>query len=173
MPDAVPARFQRTHASAPDDLPNVVEAAIAAKTDEPASASLQKAYQSLVGALLYCSTQARPDCAFAVGMLCRAMGCPTPALLDATHRVLAYLHHHRDVGLRYALCPDPCTAIAIPTGPPVTRRQDGSSFTAAPPFPGPPRSRPRPSPCRRAKRRLLQRRRPPKRPFTCGLFSTS
>eukprot|EP00965_Chrysotila_dentata_P242065 6204669-Pleurochrysis_carterae.AAC.1 len=35
------------------------------------------------------------------------MGCPTPALLDAALRVLAYLHHHKHIGLRYELCPDP------------------------------------------------------------------
>eukprot|EP00965_Chrysotila_dentata_P120562 3987068-Pleurochrysis_carterae.AAC.1 len=34
------------------------------------------------------------------------MGCPTPSLLSAAQRVLAYLHHHRHVGLRYELCPD-------------------------------------------------------------------
>eukprot|EP00965_Chrysotila_dentata_P094817 3135863-Pleurochrysis_carterae.AAC.1 len=31
-------------------------------------------------------------------MLCRVMGCPTPELLLAAHRVLAYLHHHKNVG---------------------------------------------------------------------------
>eukprot|EP00965_Chrysotila_dentata_P105403 3481050-Pleurochrysis_carterae.AAC.1 len=35
------------------------------------------------------------------------MGCPTPALLDAARRVLAYLYHHQEVGLRYELCPQP------------------------------------------------------------------
>eukprot|EP00965_Chrysotila_dentata_P019617 651623-Pleurochrysis_carterae.AAC.1 len=34
------------------------------------------------------------------------MGCPTPCLLDAARRVLAYLHHRKHVGLRYELCPD-------------------------------------------------------------------
>eukprot|EP00965_Chrysotila_dentata_P103169 3406205-Pleurochrysis_carterae.AAC.1 len=47
---------------------------------------------SLVGALLYCSTQMRPDVAYAVGMLCRAMSCPTSALLDDARRVLKYLY---------------------------------------------------------------------------------
>eukprot|EP00965_Chrysotila_dentata_P089162 2944299-Pleurochrysis_carterae.AAC.1 len=57
---------------------------------------------SLVGALLYCSTQTRPDVAYAVGMLCRAMSCPTALLLTSARRVLMYLYHHRDVCLRYA-----------------------------------------------------------------------
>eukprot|EP00965_Chrysotila_dentata_P180770 5966837-Pleurochrysis_carterae.AAC.1 len=34
------------------------------------------------------------------------MGCPKPCLLDAARRVLAYLHHHKHVGLRYELCTD-------------------------------------------------------------------
>eukprot|EP00966_Prymnesium_polylepis_P032659 759703-Prymnesium_polylepis.1 len=33
---------------------------------------LLKRYQSIVGGLHYCSTNTRPDIAFAVGMLCRA-----------------------------------------------------------------------------------------------------
>eukprot|EP00965_Chrysotila_dentata_P235981 6201074-Pleurochrysis_carterae.AAC.1 len=53
-------------------------------------------------ALLYCSTQTRPDIAFAVGMLCRAMSCPTAQLLTDARRVLKSLYHHRSVGLRYA-----------------------------------------------------------------------
>ena len=43
----------------------------------------------------------RPDVAYSVGMLCRAMGKPTPELYIDALRVLYYLHHHRDVGLRY------------------------------------------------------------------------
>ena len=42
------------------------------------------------------------DIAFAVGMLCRAMSCPTPCLLEAAERVLAYLIRNKHVGLRYA-----------------------------------------------------------------------
>eukprot|EP00965_Chrysotila_dentata_P063512 2104715-Pleurochrysis_carterae.AAC.1 len=31
------------------------------------------------------------------------MSCPTSALLDDARRVLMYLYHHRDVGLRYVV----------------------------------------------------------------------
>jgi len=59
-------------------------------------------YQSLVGALLYCATNTRPDIAYALGQLCRAMSCPTEDLLVAAHRVLLYLYYSRDLGLRYS-----------------------------------------------------------------------
>ena len=39
--------------------------------------------------------------AFAVGMLARAMGKPTPQLYSAALRVLYYLDHHKHVGLRF------------------------------------------------------------------------
>lgn len=58
-------------------------------------------YQSLVGALLYAATNTRPDIAFAVGHLCRAMGKPTPELHSAALRVLEYLYRTREVGLTY------------------------------------------------------------------------
>ena len=34
-------------------------------------------------------------------MLCRAMGRPTPELLDAALRILGYLYRNRHIGLRY------------------------------------------------------------------------
>ena len=85
---------------ADESLPELVRAA----TDQEASdvpADLLKAYQSLVGALLYCAVNTRPDVAHAVGLLCRAMGKPTPELYGAALRVLFYLHCFRDIGLRY------------------------------------------------------------------------
>eukprot|EP00965_Chrysotila_dentata_P160292 5292957-Pleurochrysis_carterae.AAC.1 len=103
-PDGVPASFHKSQAPASDDLPSLVEAALAAKADGRATPQdLRTSYQSLVGALLYCSTQTRPDVAYAVGMLCRAMSCPTTDLMNAARRVLYYLSHHRHVGLRYAV----------------------------------------------------------------------
>ena len=57
--------------------------------------------QSLISSLLHCTVNTRPDVAFAVGYLYRAMGRPTPELYEAALRVLFYLHHHRHAGLRY------------------------------------------------------------------------
>ena len=68
-------------------------------------AKLLTSYQSLVGALLYCATNTRPDVAYSVGMLCRAMARPTPDLLDDAHIVLEYLYRTRTLGLRY-VCSD-------------------------------------------------------------------
>ena len=62
---------------------------------------LLKDYQSLIGFLLYCAVNMRPDVAFSIGLLCRAMSRPTPELYETALRVLCYLHHHRHVGLRY------------------------------------------------------------------------
>jgi hypothetical protein len=71
--------------------------------DPPDSAWLtqQTRYRSLVGALLYCATNTRPDIAYAVGMLCRCMSRPTDDLMCDAMRVLHYLCLSRDLGLRY------------------------------------------------------------------------
>ena len=74
---------------------------------DPVDPSLLKKYQSLVGALLYCSTQTRPDVAFSVGYLCRAMAKPTNECYQDALRVLMYLDKHEDVGLRYCASSTP------------------------------------------------------------------
>ncbi len=56
---------------------------------------------SLLGSLLYASVWTRPDIAYPVGILYRAIGSPTSILFDAALRVLAYLGRHKSVGLRY------------------------------------------------------------------------
>eukprot|EP00965_Chrysotila_dentata_P081070 2676272-Pleurochrysis_carterae.AAC.3 len=99
LPGGIPATFYCNHAPAGDDFPKFVDAAIAAKEAGLApDDGIKNLYQSLVGALLYCSTQTRPDVAYAVGMLCRTMSCPTQDMLDSAYRVLYYLSHHRAVG---------------------------------------------------------------------------
>jgi hypothetical protein len=82
------------------DIRQHVADALVQRGDE-IDADLLKAYQSLCGALLYCAVNTRPDVAYSVGMLCRAMGKPTPQLYRDALRVLYYLHHHRGVGLHY------------------------------------------------------------------------
>jgi hypothetical protein len=64
-------------------------------------ADLLKQYQSLVGSLIYCATHTRPDVAYSVGMLCRAMAFPNLKLLRHAERVLCYLIATRRLGLRY------------------------------------------------------------------------
>ena len=100
FPDGMPSDLKRTSVPCLPDLPQLVLEAV--DSTDVVDPELQKTYQSLVGALLYCATNTRPDIAFSVGMLCRAMGRPTPELLTAAQRVLAYLIRNRDVGLRYA-----------------------------------------------------------------------
>ena len=63
-------------------------------------AKLLKRYQSLVGALLYCAGNTRPDVSYSVGMLCRVMSRPTPEMYDEALRVLGYLYRTRELGLR-------------------------------------------------------------------------
>ena len=60
-----------------------------------------KQYQSIVGALLYCATNTRPDICYAVGMLCRAMSKPTDELYSAALQVLYYLYRTKELGLTY------------------------------------------------------------------------
>lgn len=80
-------------------LPQHVADALA-QTDDVDPELITK-YRSLVGALLYCSTNTRPDVAYTVDMLSRALGKPTPDLLEGAYRCLRYLHHTRDIGLRF------------------------------------------------------------------------
>ena len=99
FPDGVPGEFQPTRTPADTDLAQLVADAL---VDEGVrrSADIQR-YQSIVGALLYASVNTRPDVAYAVGMLCRAMSRPTPELQAAALRVLGYLYRTRELGLRY------------------------------------------------------------------------
>eukprot|EP00966_Prymnesium_polylepis_P264788 6116869-Prymnesium_polylepis.1 len=85
---------------ADSELPKMVLSAVEQNAADIDS-RLLKDYQSLCGALLYCAVNTHPDVTFAVGMLCRAMGKPTPELYLQALRVLYYLHHHQHVGLRY------------------------------------------------------------------------
>ena len=60
------------------------------------SEDVRTRYQSLVGALLYCSGNTRPDVALTVGLLCRAMAYADETLYGEALRVLHYLVRHCD-----------------------------------------------------------------------------
>ena len=99
LPQGVPVSVQCNQTPCDDTLPQLISDAVASKsTPDPA---ILAEYQSIVGALNYCATHTRPDVAYSVGMLSRAMAYPTPELLARAQRVLAYLYRTRDLGLRY------------------------------------------------------------------------
>ena len=102
FPDGLPSQYQTNRVPAGKSLESHVHAATDAKlAGATVCPRLLTRYQSLVGALLYCATNTRPDISFAVGYLCRAMSCPTPELMCDAERVLGYLARAPELGLRY------------------------------------------------------------------------
>ena len=82
---------------AASDLPSLVQSSI--DCVDPVPVKEIRRYQGICSDLLYCATHTRPDIAYAVGLLCRAMARPSPELYSAAQRVIYYLHRHRDLGL--------------------------------------------------------------------------
>ena len=99
----MPDKFSDTSVPAEADLPALVDAALSS-TAEPDAADV-RAYQAIVGSLLYCATHTRPDVAYAVSLLCRAMSRPSPELYAAARRVICYLYRHRHICLTYRRSP--------------------------------------------------------------------
>ena len=99
LPDGVPAAFTSSMTPAAPELADLVEQASVRR--QASSEDLRTRYQSLVGALLYCSGNTRPDVALAVGLLCRVLAFPDERLYDEALRVLHYLVRHRDIGLTF------------------------------------------------------------------------
>ena len=104
LPDGVPSNIQINSTPHDDDLRTHVLDAVS--LTDPVDTTLLRKYQSLVGGLLYAATNTRPDIAFSVGLLCRAMSKPTPELFNAALRVLGYLYRHRHIGLCYEASPE-------------------------------------------------------------------
>ena len=98
FPDGVPPTAQANKTPCDRELPTLVSLALLGGDPDP---GLLRKYQSICGALLYASGNTRPDIALSTGLLCRAMGRPTPELFDAALRVLGYLYRNRHLGLRY------------------------------------------------------------------------
>ena len=101
FPDGPPKHSSRSKVPCDPTLPQLISDA---QTQDPADIDpeLVRQYQQIVGSLLYAATNTRPDISYSVGMLSRAMARPTPMLLICALRVLEYLHHSRELGLRYA-----------------------------------------------------------------------
>ena len=99
LPEGVPSHVQITSTPYVNDLPaKVLDAVTCTDSVDPL---LLKRYQSLLGGLLYAAMNTRPDIAYAVGLLCRAMSKPSEELFTAALRILSYLHRHRNIGLCY------------------------------------------------------------------------
>ena len=58
-------------------------------------------YRSIVGAVLYVAMVTRPDVALSTSLLSRALEHPTAECLEAAKRVVSYLYHTRQYGIRY------------------------------------------------------------------------
>ena len=106
----VPPSHQASKTPADDSLTQLVADALCQDAADIDPVLLKK-YQSLVGALLYCAVNTRPDVAVSVGYLCRAMGKPTPELYEAAQRVLFYLGRHGEIGLCYRGDDAPCSGM--------------------------------------------------------------
>ena len=100
LPEGKPKGLSDCPVPCSPDLPQLVADALLIDP-ESVDPAFRRQYQSIVGALLYCATNTRPDVSYSVAMLCRAMARPTPALMTAAHRTLCYLYDTRDLGLRY------------------------------------------------------------------------
>ena len=109
LPDGVPSHVQLGSTPHVNELPSMVLDAVSCK--DPVDPTLLRKYQSLVGGLLYAATNTRPDVAYSVGMLCRAMARPTEDLFNAALRVLSYLHRHKHIGLCYEASNSPVSGM--------------------------------------------------------------
>jgi hypothetical protein len=69
------------------------------KTGEPVDEGTP--FAELVGALLYIAVMARPDIAYAVGVLCRYMSEPTKEHWFRAKRILRYLTGTKEFGIVY------------------------------------------------------------------------
>ena len=109
FPEGVPAHVQANSTPHSDNLPALVLDAVSCQ--DTINPELLRRYQSIVGSLLYAAINTRPDIAYAVGMLCRAMSKPTEDLFSSALRVLAYLFRHRFVGLRFEPSSEPLSGM--------------------------------------------------------------
>ena len=58
-------------------------------------------YQSMIGSLMYLSTQTRPDIAYSMSVLSRFLTNPSPAHIEAAKRVMRYMKGTAGYGISY------------------------------------------------------------------------
>ena len=63
--------------------------------------SMVRRYQSVMGGLVWLSTQTRPDISASVSLLCSHLQNPSEGHIDAARHVIKYLKGSADWGLRY------------------------------------------------------------------------
>ena len=100
LPFGPPVRAKSNCLPFSNKIHDLVDAALTLKeTASVLHPELITPFQQRCGSYLYLVTSTRPDIAYPVSELCRAMACPTPELMGEFDRLAVYLHFNRDLGL--------------------------------------------------------------------------
>ena len=113
LPDGPPRRVAASCLPYSAGLPALVEEALVAKELNGVEfPDLVTPFQQRCGSYLYLNTSTRPDIAYSVCQLCRAMSCPTPKLMAELDHLACYLYYNRSLGLTYDATARPLQAFA-------------------------------------------------------------
>ena len=113
LPNGPPKRAKPDTLPYSDHIHSSVEAALLLKDEHGVvHPELVTPFQQRCGSYLYLVTSTRPDLAYPVSQLCRAMSCPTPELMVEFDRIAVYLHFNPDIGITYRVGPRSLEAFA-------------------------------------------------------------
>ena len=99
LPHGPPNRSKSNCLPYSSNLHDLVESAISEKEQHGHKhPELISQYQQLCGSYLYLVTATRPDIAYVVCHLCRAMACPTPTLIAQFDLLATYLYYNSSIG---------------------------------------------------------------------------
>jgi len=113
LPQGPPTRTKANCLPYSDQIHDLIESALLAKEEHGVQyPELITPFQQRCGSYLYLVTATRPDIAYPVCHLCRAMSCPTPELMAEFDRLAAYLHFNADFGLTFDSHPHPLECFA-------------------------------------------------------------
>ena len=102
LPNGPSARAKPDCLPFSDKIHDLVDAALTLKEERGViHPELITPFQQRCGSYLYCVTATRPDIAYPVSQLCRAMACPTPELMAEFDRLAVYLYFNKGLGLTY------------------------------------------------------------------------